>query len=37
MQNKVVSIVVPCYNEEDSLPYLYKEVTKIMAEIPGYK
>ena len=37
MQNKVVSIVVPCYNEEDSLPHLYEEVKKIMAEIPGYK
>lgn len=36
MQNKVVSIVVPCYNEEDSLPHLYEEVKKIMAEIPGY-
>lgn len=33
---KLVSIVVPCYNEEESLPYLYKAVCKIMAKLPRY-
>jgi len=36
-QNKVVSIVVPCYNEEASLPHLYEEVCKIMSAIPKYE
>lgn len=26
---KLLSIVVPCYNEEEALPYFYEEVTKI--------
>lgn len=28
--NCKVSIVVPCFNEEDALPYFYEEATKIM-------
>lgn len=35
--NKLVSIVVPCYNEEDSLPHLYTEVQKIMDAHPEYQ
>ena len=27
---KLVSILVPCYNEEASLPQLYEEVSKLM-------
>ncbi|NDW08108.1 glycosyltransferase family 2 protein [Dysgonomonas sp. 520] len=30
-----ISIIIPCYNEEEALPYLYKElekVTKVMSE-----
>lgn len=26
---KLLSIVVPCYNEEQALPYFYKEITKL--------
>ena len=26
---KLLSIVVPCYNEEEALPYFYEEITKI--------
>ena len=27
----MISIVVPCYNEEESMPQFYKEVTKVLA------
>ena len=27
---KKMSCVVPCYNEEESLPYFYDEITKIV-------
>lgn len=33
---KLVSIVVPCYNEQESLPHLYEAVDKIMAGLPQY-
>ena len=29
---KKISIVVPCYNEEESLPYFYDEIKKIENE-----
>ena len=28
-----ISIVVPCYNEEESLPIFYKEINKVAAEL----
>ena len=28
-----ISIVVPCYNEEESLPIFYEEITKIAIEM----
>lgn len=34
---KLVSIVVPCYNEQESLPYLYDAVAKIMDGMPQYR
>lgn len=34
---KIVSILVPCYNEEDSLPYLYQEVSKIINQDSDYR
>lgn len=33
---KLVSILVPCYNEEASLPSLYEEVSKLMNEETNY-
>ncbi|MBR1528862.1 MAG: glycosyltransferase family 2 protein [Oscillospiraceae bacterium] len=30
---KLVSIVVPCYNEEESLPLFYEEIQKIMQQM----
>lgn len=29
-----ISLIVPCYNEEQALPYLYEEITKLAAEMP---
>ena len=26
---KKISIIVPCYNEEQAIPYFYKEITKV--------
>lgn len=34
---KLVSIVVPCYNEQESLPHLYEAVDKIMKENTLYR
>lgn len=34
---RLVSIVVPCYNEQESLPHLYEEVDKIMTSMPQYR
>lgn len=34
---KLVSIVAPCYNEQESLPHLYEEVDKIMTSMPQYR
>lgn len=28
-----ISIIVPCYNEEESLPIFYKEATRVLSEI----
>ena len=33
----MISIVVPCYNEEESLPYFYKEIKKVMNEMKNVK
>ena len=35
-KRKLVSILVPCYNEEQSLPLFYEEVTKVTQSIPQY-
>lgn len=34
---KVVSILVPCYNEEASLPMFYKEIRKIIDAVKTYE
>lgn len=34
---KKVSILVPCYNEEQSLPLLYEELTKVIDSLPQYE
>lgn len=30
---KLLSVVAPCYNEEEALPYFYQEITKIAKEM----
>ena len=34
--SKKISIIIPTYNEQESLPFLYERLNKIMAEIPNY-
>ena len=36
MSKKLISIVVPCYNEEPTLPILYKELNRVTAQMPDY-
>ena len=31
---KLISIIVPCYNEEESVPLFYPAVNKVMDTIP---
>lgn len=33
---KLISIVTPCYNEEENVRSLYKEVKKVFADLSGY-
>lgn len=35
-KNKTVDIIVPCYNEEESLKLFYQETSKVTAQISGY-
>jgi len=30
-----ISVIVPCYNEQESLPYFYDEIAKVTSEIPN--
>lgn len=34
---KKISIIVPCYNEEEAIPIFYKEITKTIEELKQYK
>ena len=36
MSKKMISIVVPCYNEEPTLGILYKELNRIVGDMPNY-
>ena len=33
---KTISILIPCFNEEQSLPLLYPELCKLMSSMPNY-
>ena len=34
---KKISVIVSCYNEEESLPLFYQEINKVMEELKKYK
>lgn len=34
MENKLISIVIPCYNEEKNIPVLYEELKKVLDSAP---
>ena len=34
--NKIVSLLIPCYNEELSLPHLYEEISNILDNLEKY-
>ena len=34
---KKISIIIPAYNEEESLPMLYERLSKLMNEVKGYE
>ncbi|OGK26096.1 hypothetical protein A2954_04070 [Candidatus Roizmanbacteria bacterium RIFCSPLOWO2_01_FULL_37_12] len=36
MRKKILSIVVPTYNEEENVEYAYREIRKMLAAIPVY-
>ncbi len=31
-KSKLISIIVPCYNEEEALPFFYEEITRTLSE-----
>ncbi len=34
---KKISVLIPCYNEEKTLPLLYPELVKLMEGLPDYE
>ena len=37
LNNKIISVVVPCYNEEEMINIFYNECIKVLDPIKGYK
>ena len=38
MEYKLISIIIPCYNEQEALPFFYREVTRVLSNIDcGYE
>lgn len=36
MSKKLISVVVPCYNESEALPYFFDELEKVIKSMPDY-
>ena len=36
MNKQIISIIVPCYNEESTLPVLYRELERITGEMSSF-
>ncbi len=36
MSKKLISVVVPCYNESEALPYFFEELEKVIKSMPDY-
>ncbi len=34
-KNNLISIIVPCYNEQEAIPFFYKEIIKVASEMTG--
>ena len=32
-----ISLIIPCYNEEEALPYIYEELVKVSATLNNYE
>jgi len=37
MDKKLVSIIIPCYNEEEVLEIVYQAITEVMGKLTGYE
>jgi glycosyltransferase involved in cell wall biosynthesis len=36
MNKKLISVIVPCYNEAEALPYFFDELDKVIGSMPEY-
>lgn len=36
MLKKLISVIVPCYNEAEALPYFFEELDKVVSSMPEY-
>ena len=34
--SKLISVIVPCYNEQEVLHLFYEEITRVAGEMPNY-
>jgi glycosyltransferase involved in cell wall biosynthesis len=36
MGKRLISVIVPCYNEQEAIPYFYEEMTRVEKTMPDY-
>jgi glycosyltransferase involved in cell wall biosynthesis len=36
MGKRLISVIVPCYNEQEAIPYFYEEMTRVERTMPDY-